>query len=222
MESKKMVIVLSIALTISLVFLIFFIILSMHFQSLAIQARFNIYDKPSVFESKFHDLLQENTYLIIGTMARSLNPVSNSFNASYNILEINVKEISAQISDIYGTDNANQFISLEQTEINNFLAYTNATNNNDSTANSVFVNNMTAYEEANSDFWSNLTNGSLDKGTMIQLTADHINNIKEAIDDSNTKDYTSYFAKIHDSYIQIGMYADTITNAIIHQHSELF
>ena len=96
MKEKKMIIISLIALIISLAFLAYFVIISNHLQSLATQTNLNIYSKANTFDTKFHDLMQEHTFLLIMTSTRSLNS-SASFNASSDALEINLKETAASL-----------------------------------------------------------------------------------------------------------------------------
>lgn len=220
MEWKKWVIVFCVALSISLAFLIYFIVLTIHFSSIDTRVSMDIYSKANVYDTQFHDLTQEHTFLLINTARRSLDS-SVSFNDSYKALQININEVAAQISAVYGPEVANQFKTLWESKITYFINYTEAVKNNDNTANSVFAANMVKYENDSAVFWSNLI-PSLDKATMTSLITQHLIDIKSAIDYWGKGDYQDYFIKLHDSYTQMGVYADVIAQAIINQHPEVF
>ncbi len=223
MNEKKMAIISLVALAISLVFLTYFIIISVNLNHIVMESNLNIYSKASLFDSKFHDLTQEHTFLLITTVTRSLNS-STSFNASYNALQINLKEISAQIANIYGTDYANQYLTIQSNKINYFINYTIGVKNNDPNANSVFSTNIAQYEDDISNFWSNKSTivADLDKSIIKKIVITAINDEKSAIDYWYQGDYVNYFSKLHDSYKDMGVYADTVMNAIIKQYPEKF
>jgi hypothetical protein len=220
MQHQKRVIVLSIALAITLVFLVYFIIMTEHFSYLYSQGNLDVLDKASSYDSNIHDLLQEHTFLLVDLARRSLTS-SASVNDSYNALQINLNEIAAQISAVYGPQVANKFLSLWRFKINSFISYANALKNRDPTADSVFEADMSNYEEESSAFWSDLI-PSLTKSQMQQLVTQHVDNMKSTIDYWNTEDYPDYFSKLHDSYTQMGIYADTIAQAIINQNPNYF
>jgi hypothetical protein len=219
MKEVKIAIISLVALAISLAFLIYFIIISIHLNSVAIESNLNIYSKASAFDSKIHDLMQEHTFLMVMTATRSLNG-SASFNASYEALDINVKEISAQIANIYGTSTANQYLTLQIDKINDFLNYTLSVRNGISNANSIFVVNMNNDEQAIASFWSNTT--GLDESQIKELIAERVNDEKMAVDNWYKGDYTNYFGKLHDAYNNMGIYADIISAAIIKQNPAIF
>ena len=177
-------------------------------------------DKANVYDTNFHDLLQEHTFLLISAARRSIDS-SAAFNDSYKALQTNIQEVGAQISSIYGDEVGNQFVALWTSKIKNFISYTDAVKNNDLSANSVFASNMENYEEKSSTWWSTL-NPNIDKSTIKQSITDHVNNVKEALDFWEAKDYPDYFSKQHDSYTQIGDYSDIIVTGIVKQHPELF
>jgi len=177
-------------------------------------------DKANVYDTNFHDLIQEHTFLLISAARRSIDS-SLAYNESYKSLQTNIQEVGAQISSIYGDEVANQFEALWTSKINSFIAYTNAIKNNDSSANSVFSANMESYEKRSSEWWSTL-NPNIDKTEIKQSITEHVNDVKAALDFWAAKDYANYFAKQHDAYTQIGDYSDIIVTGIVKQHPELF
>ncbi len=177
-------------------------------------------DKANIYDASLHDLLQEHAFLLVNTARRSIDS-SPAFNESYKALQVNIREVAAQISSVYGTESGDRFNKLWNTKINNIIGYTDAVKNNDPMANSTFASNMEAYEENSASWWSNL-NPEIDKATIKKSITEHVNNVKTAIDFWAAKDYPDYFSKQHDSYVQIGEYADIIATGIIKQHPELF
>lgn len=217
-----MIIVSLIALAVTLVFLVYFVIISVNLDSLVMQSNINLYSKANVFDTQFHDLMQEHTFLLITTLTRSLNS-SASFNASYNALQTNVREIAALLSEIYGTYYANNYIALQDEKINDFINYTIDVKDNDSNASSAFLTNIASYEQSISDFWTNSTGvEGIDRNTFESLTAARINDEKETIDYWYQGDYTDYFIKLHDSYTTMGTYADVVVTTIIKQYPKKF
>lgn len=176
--------------------------------------------KADTFEAKFHDLLQEHTFLLINTIRRSADS-SNSFNESYNALQENINEVSDELAKIYGEYKADEFKELWKTKINNFINYTKIVKSDGALANSTLDMNMEDYEESSATFWSTL-NPYIDKATIRQLITDHVNNVKEAVDFWEAKNYKKYFLKLHDSYSQIGSVADVIVVGIVAHHPEQF
>ncbi|MFZ1970709.1 MAG: hypothetical protein WAU65_00825 [Candidatus Nanoarchaeia archaeon] len=222
MKEKGMIIVSLIALAVTLVFLVYFVIISVNLDSLVMQSNINLYSKANVFDTQFHDLMQEHTFLLITTLTRSLNS-SASFNASYNALQTNVREIAALLSEIYGTYYANNYIALQDEKINDFINYTIDVKDNDSNASSAFLTNIASYEQSISDFWTNSTGvEGIDRNTFESLTAARINDEKETIDYWYQGDYTDYFIKLHDSYTTMGTYADVVVTTIIKQYPKKF
>ncbi len=227
METKKLATILSVALVVSLFFngYSYTALNSSKSQINNLEAQVREHtlgftDKANIYDTAFHDLLQEHTFLLINTARRSFDSAA-SFDDSYKALQANIKEVAAQISSVYGTDSANSFSTLWNSKINNFIAYTDAKRNNDPAADSKFESDMAEYEEKSANWWSKL-NPEIDKATVKQSITDHVNNAKAAIDFWAAKDYLHYFYKLHDSYVQIGEYADIITTGIIKQHPELF
>ena len=187
------------------------------------RGKLDINGKADVFDSKFHDLLQEHTFLLINTARRSLDS-SASYNDSLIALNNNVNEVTAQIGSLYGNDVGDQFKNLWNRKVNIFLNYTGAVKANDPTANSAFATAAAQYEEDKATFWSNANKAlpNLDKAIMKQYVTAHINNIKVAIDYWNAKDYPNYFNSLHTAYVQIGSYADILVQGMIDQNPDKF
>jgi hypothetical protein len=219
MKETKVVIISLVALSITLAFLIYFIIISVRLDAIAVQSNLNIYSNANIYDTKFHDLMQENVFLMIMTGTRSLNS-SAALNANYNALETNVREIAAQIANVYGTDVANQYIALQNNKINDFLNYTIAIRNGDLSADSVFAININNDEDAIASFWSNST--GLNSQVVKQLILERVNDEKGAMNYWYQEDYTDYFVELHNAYTNMGTYSDVIATAIIKQNPGLF
>ncbi len=186
------------------------------------QSKLEINGKADVFDAKFHDLLQEHTFLLINTVRRSLDS-SASYNASLAALQNNINEIGALLTPIYGA-NAQQLVNLWNTKTNVFLNYSNALKNNDPAASDAYAAAAASYEENGAQFWVDTNNPYpiFDKATMKQLITNHMNDVKFAVDDWNAKNYPAYFSDLENAYIQIGTYADTVAQGIIQQNPKNF
>lgn len=214
---------LSFAMLVSLVFLILLVAALAYTESQLKQKKLEINGKADVFSAKIHDLLQEHTFLLVNTARRSLDSV-DSFNDSFNALQTNINEVSAQISTLYGPDLSNQFRNLWNTETNIFVDYTVALKSQDPSANSTFSDSISKYEEDTTKFWYNTSNSfpNLDKSKINRLVINHVNNVKKSVDYWNAKDYPNYFSRLHDSYVQTGDYADFIAQAMINANKNKF
>ena len=222
-DKKYSIIILVAALVIGLVFGYFLASAQAQFQIKQAHLTFN--DKADIYDAKFHDLMQEHTFILINTARRSLDS-ADSFNGSMVALQRNVNDLSDQIATVYPTDSNDvaQFKSLWTTEINMFIKYTNSVKSGDPTASTTFASDAAAYEEASASFWSNPATplANLDKATVKQLITSNVNNMKAAVDYWGARDYTNYFLKTHDAYTQVGAVADIFVTAIVTQHPEAF
>jgi len=226
MKTSKGTIILSVVLVIALV-AVGYIYFTSQSQIATLNSQLqasnlNINGKADIFDGKLHDLLQEHTFLLINTVRRSLDS-SASYTASLVALQNNINQVGALLTPVYGVD-SQQLVTLWNTKANIFLNYSTALKNNDPNANTAFNSAISAYEESIATFWANTNNPYpiFDKAAMKQMTTDHANNVKLAVDAWNAKDYPTYFSKLEIAYVQIGTYADTIANGIVQQHPELF
>lgn len=186
------------------------------------QANLNIFSKADVFDLKFHDLLQEHDFELIAAVRRSLNTSNPAFPGTLIALQTTVDEVAAQISFVYGNATAMQFHALWDRKLNAFLNYTtNLNTQGNPAANVQFASDMGAYENASVQFWTSI-NPYISQATITNDVSNHVNSVKSAIDFWNIADYTDYFIALHNSYTQMGVFADDLAVAMIKQHPELF
>jgi len=192
-------------------------------QSQLSQGNLNItLTKADTFDAKLHDLLQEHTFLLINTIRRSLDS-SASYNASLVALQNNINEVGTLLTPIYGT-NAQQLVSLWNNKTIIFITYSNNVKAGNANANVIFASAAQSYEASAATFWTSTNNPypPFDYNTMLSLSADHMNDVKTAVDAWNAKDYPTYFTDLEVAYNQMGQYADVVAQGIINQNPNLF
>jgi hypothetical protein len=185
-------------------------------------SRLNINSSASQFDSKFHDLLQEHTFLLVGLARLSLTS-SPAYNASLAALQNNINEVGTLLTPIYGI-NASQLVSLWNQKTNIFINYTISLRNNDPNANTYYNAGAAIYLPQVVTFWTSTNNPYpvLNQQIAQQLTTQHLADVKATIDDWNAGNYPKYYSDLEVSYNEMGVYADVIANAIIQQNPNNF
>ena len=185
------------------------------------QARLDVNGTADAYQSRFHDLLQEHDFLLISSVRR-YDGSSESFNASYAALLLNIEEVADHLSLVYGKDAGDRFAVLWKLKTNNFIKYSNTVKSGDRAgADVAFASDAASYQEQSGSFWAKL-NPYINTGEIKASIGEHLYSVKKAVDYWEAKDYPSYFAALHDSYTQIGDYADVVVVGIIRQHPEKF
>jgi hypothetical protein len=222
MKQKSTILILSIALAVVvIVAIILYLSAQSNFNSQLQQTKLDTNSSADVFNNRFNALLQEHSLLLIGT-ARRAN-TSAAYNASLLALQNNINEVGQLLTPIYGA-NASQLVSLWNQKANIFINYSISVNNNDPNA-LVYYNAAEAnYIPQVVAFWTSTQNPypTLSQATATQLVTQNQANVKAAIDAWNAGNYPLYYQDLDTAYVQMGLYGDTIANAIIQQNPQDF
>jgi hypothetical protein len=194
---------------------------SMNLQSQLQTANLNVSTPAGLFDSEFHDLMQEHTFLLTETARRSTT--STSFNASLGALQGNMEELASLLAPVYGS-NSSELVSLWTTKANLFINYSTSLKNNDSNANTYYNAAVAAYIPQVVTFWTTTSNPyPVISSTIIQpLLTQQLADVKATIDAWNSGNYALYYADLEVAYNQMGDLADVMAQAIISQNPQLF
>jgi hypothetical protein len=186
-------------------------------------ANLNINSSASIFDARFHDLLQGHTYLLIDTARRSLANSSASYTATLSALQNNINAVGTLLTPIYGV-NASLLVNLWNQKANIFINYSNSLKNNDPKAMTYYNAAVAAYVPQVVNFWTSTKNPYpvLDQAVATQLTSTHLTDVKAAIDAWYAGNYNLYYSNVDLANTEIGVYADVIAQSIIQQNPQDF
>jgi hypothetical protein len=124
---------------------------------------------------------------------------------------------------IYGA-NASELVSLWNLKASIFINYSQAVRNGNLNANNIYNSEIAAYIPQVVTFWTTTKNPYpvLSQATATQLSTQNQANVKAAIDAYNAGNYPLYYQDLDTAYVQMGLYADVIGQAIIQQNPQDF
>ncbi|MGA2130364.1 MAG: hypothetical protein ABSG05_01995 [Candidatus Pacearchaeota archaeon] len=231
MAKQKTTIILSIILVVAVIAAIIFYsqIASLKSQNANLQSQIQtaktnaINGSADVFDANFHDLLQENSYLLADTARRSLSNSSAAFNATLLALQNNINFVGNLLAPIYGS-NSQQLVNLWNQKANIFINYSNSLKNNDPNALAYYNAAIAAYIPQAVTFWTTTQNPypALSQTTATNFVTTSLSDTKATIDDWYAGNYNQYYTDLHTSYIDMGTYADVVAGAIIQQNPQDF
>ena len=159
-------------------------------------------------------LLSEHAYLAADTMRKGAEG-SKDFDESVKSLNMNTKELSKAIGDVYGKDAGMEFEKMWSEHIGYFVDYVNATNNNDEKGRQEALNNLDNYRDTFSQFMATATDEKLEAKGLSDGLQMHVNQLVSAFDASVNGDYDKAYKyereSIHHMYIVSKGLSDAIT-----------
>ena len=184
------------------------------------QVKLSINTPASIFQSKFHNLMQEHAFFLIDASRRSLGNNIAAYKASLVALKDNINQIRELLIPLFGTNNTDTLIDLWDSITTIFINYGTAIKNGDLKANAAFDLDIKNYEKKVATFWS--TGGgiipaysAISYNEMLKLVTQNINYEKAAIDSWRIGNYTDYYNFLTKSYLSVGLYADVLAKSII-------
>lgn len=231
MENKNILtIILSIVLVAAIIFTIVLYSSSQsqiaNINSQISAANLNINSSASQFDSQFHELFLEHTYLLADTARRSLansSASSASYNATLSALQTNINQVGTLLTPIYGA-NAQQFVNLWNQRTNLIINYTTSLKNGDPNAQAYYTAAQAAYVSQVAAFWTNTSNPYplLSQEITQELTSSSSGGVKQSIDDWFAGNYIGYYQDLQNAFTSTGTYADTVAQAVITQNTQDF
>ncbi|MES5810785.1 hypothetical protein ABKP99_01190 [Mammaliicoccus sciuri] len=128
-------------------------------------------------------LLSEHAYLATDTMRKGAEG-SKDFDASVKSLNMNTKDLSKAIGDVYGQEAGKEFEKMWAEHIGYFVDYVNATNNHDENARQEALKNLDNYREHFSQFLASATDEKLEAKGLSEGLQMHVNQLVSAFDAS--------------------------------------
>ncbi|MCD3218846.1 copper amine oxidase [Mammaliicoccus sciuri] len=164
-------------------------------------------------------LLSEHAYLATDTMRKGAEG-SKDFDASVKSLNMNTKDLSKAIGDVYGQEAGKEFEKMWVEHIGYFVDYVNATNNNDENARQEALKNLDNYREHFSQFLASATDEKLEAKGLSEGLQMHVNQLVSAFDASVNGDYDKAYKYERESIHHMYMVSKGLSNAITQQFPE--
>ena len=164
-------------------------------------------------------LLSEHAYLAADTMRKGAEG-SKDFDESVKSLNMNTKELSKAIGDVYGKDAGMEFEKMWSEHIGYFVDYVNATNNNDEKGRQEALNNLDNYRDTFSQFMATATDEKLEAKGLSDGLQMHVNQLVSAFDASVNGDYDKAYKYERESIHHMYMVSKGLSDAITKQFPE--
>ena len=164
-------------------------------------------------------LLSEHAYLAADTMRKGAEG-SKDFDESVKSLNMNTKELSKAIGDVYGKDAGMEFEKMWSEHIGYFVDYVNATNNNDEKGRQEALNNLDNYRDTFSQFMTTATDEKLEAKGLSDGLQMHVNQLVSAFDASVNGDYDKAYKYERESIHHMYMVSKGLSDAITKQFPE--
>ena len=164
-------------------------------------------------------LLSEHAYLAADTMRKGAEG-SKDFEESVKSLNMNTKELSKAIGDVYGKDAGMEFEKMWSEHIGYFVDYVNATNNNDEKGRQEALNNLDNYRDTFSQFMATATDEKLEAKGLSDGLQMHVNQLVSAFDASVNGDYDKAYKYERESIHHMYMVSKGLSDAITKQFPE--
>ncbi|MBF0794338.1 copper amine oxidase [Mammaliicoccus lentus] len=164
-------------------------------------------------------LLSEHAYLAADTMRKGAEG-SKDFDESVKSLNMNTKELSKAIGDVYGKDAGMEFEKMWSEHIGYFVDYVNATKSNDEKGRQEALNNLDNYRETFSQFMATATDEKLEAKGLSDGLQMHVNQLVSAFDASVNGDYDKAYKYERESIHHMYMVSKGLSDAITKQFPE--
>lgn len=166
-------------------------------------------------------LLSEHAYLAADTMRKGAEG-SKDFDESVKSLNMNTKELSKAIGDVYGKDAGMEFEKMWSEHIGYFVDYVEASKNNDKDAKQEAKSNLDNYSKEFGAFLSKATDNQLKSNELADGLGMHVDQLLASFDAYTKGDYKTSTMKVREAYAHMFMPAKGLSNAIVMQNKSDF
>ncbi|MFP6334092.1 copper amine oxidase, partial [Bacillus subtilis] len=143
---------------------------------------------------------------------------SENYKASVKALEMNTKELSKAIGDVYGKDAGMEFEKMWSEHIGYFVDYVEASKNNNKDAKQEAKSNLDNYSKEFGAFLSKATDNQLKSNELADGLGMHVDQLLASVDAYTKGDYKTSTMKVRVAYAHMFMPDKGLSHAIVMQN----